>query len=280
MLSFTVLEVRIIVGRAMSIWEAIVLGIVQGLTEFLPVSSSGHLELAKSILGVEAADDITFTIVVHGATVLSTIVVLWRELMRLLQGVFRFRWNQQMQYVMKLIVSMIPIAIVGFFFRKQVESLFVSNILLVGAMLLLTALLLYFASRVPMGKEGKQPSFLAALIMGVGQAVAVLPGLSRSGTTISMGILSGVSRAEAAKFSFLMVLPPIIGANLLDILDGELAASAVPGSALLAGFLAAFISGVLACRAMISLVQRRGLRGFALYCLVVGIIALGYALFF
>ena len=264
----------------MSIWEAIVLGIVQGLTEFLPVSSSGHLELAKSILGVEAADDITFTIVVHGATVLSTIVVLWRELMRLLQGVFRFRWNQQMQYVMKLIVSMIPIAIVGFFFRKQVESLFVSNILLVGAMLLLTALLLYFASRVPMGKEGKQPSFLAALIMGVGQAVAVLPGLSRSGTTISMGILSGVSRAEAAKFSFLMVLPPIIGANLLDIVDGDLAASAVSGNALLAGFLAAFISGVLACRAMISLVQRRGLRGFALYCLVVGIIALGYALFF
>ncbi len=266
----------------MSVWEAIVLGLVQGLTEFLPVSSSGHLELAKAILGVQTADDLTFTVILHGATVLSTIVVLWRELANLIVGFFRFKWNAEMQYIVKLLLSMVPIAIVGVFFRDEVETLFSGNILLVGSMLLVTAALLYFASRVPMqGASGsRQPSYLSALVMGVGQAVAALPGLSRSGTTISMGILSGTSRKEAAKFSFLMVLPPIIGANLLDIFDGQLAQSSVSSGAMLAGFLAAFVSGLFACKAMISFVQRKGLLGFSIYCLVVGLIAVGYALFF
>lgn len=264
----------------MSIWEAILLGIVQGLTEFLPISSSGHLELAKALLGVEAVDDMTFTIVVHGATVLSTIVVLWREILKLLVGFFRFEWNAETKYVVKLFLSMIPIAIVGFLFRNELEVLFNGNILLVGSMLLVTSLLLFFASRVPMCKGGKQPSYLSVFIMGLGQAVAALPGLSRSGTTVSMGILSGTARREAAQFSFLMVLPPIIGMNILDVFDGKFAMSAVPRMALLAGFFAAFISGVLACKAMLSLVQRKGLRGFAVYCLIVGLIAVGYALFF
>lgn len=262
----------------MSIWEAIVLGLVQGLTEFLPISSSGHLELAKAILGVEAANDLTFTVVVHGATVLSTIVVLWRELLKLITGFFRFRWNDEMRYVVKLLISMVPIAFVGFFFRGEVETLFSGNILLVGSMLLLTALLLFFASRVPMQGAVKQPTYISALIMGVGQAAAALPGLSRSGTTISLGILSGTSRRDAAKFSFIMVLPPIIGANLLDLFNGSLAASVVPNSALIAGFLAAFISGVFACKAMLSFVQRKGLLGFAIYCLIVGSIAVVYGL--
>lgn len=278
----------------MSVWEAIVLGLVQGLTEFLPISSSGHLELAKAILGVEAADDLTFTVVVHGATVLSTIVVLWRELLKLFLGVVRFKREARMRsifkrfhvkcndetlYVVKLVLSMIPIAIVGLFFRSEVETLFTGNIFLVGVMLLLTAVLLVFASKAPARSEGKQPSYLSALLMGVGQAAAALPGLSRSGTTISVGVLSGTSRRDAAKFSFLMVLPPIIGANLLDLFDGRLAESVIPAAALVAGFLTAFISGVLACRAMLSLVQRKGLRGFAIYCLIVGHIAVMYGLF-
>lgn len=263
----------------MSVWEAIVLGLVQGLTEFLPISSSGHLELAKAILGIEAADDLTFTVLVHGATVLSTIVVLWRDLLKLLVGLFRFKWNDETQYIVKLVLSMVPIAIVGFFFRSEVETLSTGNIFLVGVMLLLTAVLLLFASKAPSRCGGKQPTYLSALLMGVGQAVATLPGLSRSGTTISVGILSGTSRKDAAKFSFLMVLPPIIGANLLDLFDGNLAASNLSTGVLIAGFLTAFISGVFACRAMLSFVQRKGLRGFAIYCLIVGHIAVFYGLF-
>lgn len=278
----------------MSVWEAIVLGLVQGLTEFLPISSSGHLELAKALLGVEAADDLTFTVVVHGATVLSTIVVLWRELLKLLLGLlhfkkdaqtryiftrFKVKWNDETLYIVKLALSMLPIAVVGFFFRSEVETLFAGNIFLVGVMLLFTAVLLLFASKAPMRSDDKPPTYLSALLMGVGQAVATLPGLSRSGTTISVGILSGTSRKNAAKFSFLMVLPPIIGANLLDLFDGHLAASSLSAGALIAGFLTAFISGVFACKAMLSLVQRRGLRGFAVYCLIVGHIAVMYGLF-
>lgn len=258
----------------MTIWQAIVLGIVQGLTEFLPVSSSGHLELFRVLLGVELEENLTFTVILHGATVLSTICALWREIWQLIKGFFRFRWNEETQYIVKILISMIPIGLVGLFFRDQVESLFSGNILLVGSMLLLTGILLYVSSRAEMRDESTSaPSYLSALIMGIGQAFAALPGLSRSGTTISLGILSGTSRASAARFSFLMVLPPIIGMNLLDMLGGGYRIEAGQGAAYALGALVAFITGYIACRAMLTLVRRKGLRVFALYCLCVGIVA-------
>lgn len=257
----------------MSIWQAIILGLIQGLTEFLPVSSSGHLELGRTLLGLEAEDNLLFTVVVHGATVLSTIVALWPEIVKLLRGLFAFKWNWETQYIAKLLLSMVPIAIVGFLFKDTIESFFTGNIVLVGSMLLLTAVLLgltYFVGNRP----GHAPTYGSALLMGVGQALAALPGLSRSGTTISVGLLAGVDKKEAAQFSFLMVLPPIIGMNLLDLLSGEVASSAIGGAALVAGAATAFITGYFACRWMIRLVQRGKLIWFALYCAVVGAIAL------
>lgn len=257
----------------MTVWQAILLGIIQGLTEFLPVSSSGHIEIGTQLLGLQAEDNLTFTVVVHGATVLSTIVALWPEIWQLIRGLFRFQWNFETRYIVMIVVSMIPIALVGFLFKEQVEALFMGNLLLVGAMLLLTALLLSLTHFVG-NREGHPPTLLSSLIMGVGQALAVVPGLSRSGTTISLGLLSGVSKQDAAKFSFLMVLPPIIGVNLLDLLAGDLAASPIANSSLIAGFLAAFITGYIACRWMIGLVRRGKLIWFALYCAVVGLVAI------
>ena len=259
--------------------EALILGIIQGLTEFLPVSSSGHLEIGKAIMGVEATDSLIFTVVVHGATVLSTIVVFRKEIWELIQGFFKFQMNEETHYIFKIAVSMIPVGIVGLFFKDYVESLFTGNILLVGSMLILTSALLAFTYYAK--PRDKKISYKDAFIIGVAQAIAVIPGISRSGSTISTGLLLGNSKERTARFSFLMVLIPIIGANLKDILDGSMSGTSTIGTLpLVIGFLAAFISGLLACTWMINIVKRGKLVYFAIYCLIIGLIAVSWALFF
>ncbi|MBQ2105211.1 MAG: undecaprenyl-diphosphate phosphatase [Bacteroidales bacterium] len=257
----------------MNWWQALILGLVQGLTEFLPVSSSGHLVIFRELLGAEAPSDLVFEITVHVATALATIVVFRKQILDLLQGLFKFKYNQQTDFIAKLVVSMIPVAIVGFFFKDKVEELF-SSLLVVGCALMVTALLLFLSDRVKARKEGKEITFGQALVMGLGQAVAVIPGLSRSGTTISAGLLSGASRNKVAEFSFLMVLVPILGEAFLDLVGGDLATSSISIAPLLLGFLAAFFSGLFACKAMIALVKKAGLKWFALYCAIVGLIVI------
>ena len=256
----------------MNWWQALILGLVQGLTEFLPVSSSGHLVIFRELLGVEAPSDLAFEITVHVATVLATIVVFRKQILDLLQGLFKFKYNKQTDYIAKLVVSMIPVAIVGVLFKDKVEEMF-NSLPVVGCALLVTALLLFLSDKAK-AKEGGEITFGRALIMGLGQAVAVVPGLSRSGTTISAGLLSGASRNKVAEFSFLMVLVPILGEAFLDLVGGDLAASTVSAAPLLIGFLAAFISGLFACKAMIALVKKAGLKWFALYCAIVGLAVL------
>lgn len=259
--------------------EALILGIVQGLTEFLPVSSSGHLEIGKVMLGISAEKSLIFTVVVHGATVLSTIVVFWKDILNLIKGLFQLKWNEETKYILKIVVSMIPVAILGFTFAEEVESFFTGNMLLVGSMLLVTALLLTF-SHYAKQKE-KEISYSDSFIIGIAQAFAVLPGISRSGATISTGLLLKNRRDGIARFSFLMVLIPILGANLKDLVSGEMTnGTGVGVTALLVGFTAAFISGLLACKAMIGIVKRGRLIYFAIYCCVVGLLAISYHLFF
>ncbi|WP_075603872.1 undecaprenyl-diphosphate phosphatase [Saccharicrinis aurantiacus] len=259
--------------------EALILGIIQGLTEFLPVSSSGHLEIGKQLLGVEATDNLTFTVIVHGATVLSTIVVFRKEILQLLMGLFSFKWNEDTQYIAKIAVSMIPIGIVGVFFKDYVEEIFNSGniLLLVGCMLLITATLLAFTFYAK--SKQKEISFKDAFIIGIAQTVAVLPGISRSGSTIATGLLLGNKRESVAKFSFLMVLVPILGENVLSILKTDFSAeSSIGALPLLIGFIAAFTAGLLACTAMINLVKKGKLIYFAIYCAIVGAIAITFAL--
>lgn len=253
-------------------FEALLLGIIQGLTEFLPVSSSGHLEIGKALLGVQTQDDLLFTVVVHGATVLSTIVVFWKEIVRLLKGLFRFKLNEETIYILKIGVSMIPILIIGLFFKEEVESLFGNGLTLVGCMLLLTALLLTLATYLGSGK--REISFRDALIIGIAQCFAILPGLSRSGTTIATGLLLGNKKESVAQFSFLMVLIPILGENILTLFSGELTTSSIPTGSLIFGFLGAFLSGWLACKFMIGIVKKGKLTYFAIYCLIVGLLAI------
>lgn len=254
----------------MSYLEAIILGVIQGLTEFLPVSSSGHLEIANALFGIKEGDNLMFAVAVHGATVLSTIVVFWREICRLFVGLFRFEMNPETQFIINIVISMIPVAIVGLFFKDYVESLFTSNMLLVGSMLIVTSILLALSGRI--GKRNQSITPRSAFMMGVAQSVAVLPGLSRSGSTISTGLMMGVKADEVAKFSFLMVLAPIIGINILDIIKF----SATPGDSMamgtiIAGSIAAFITGTLACSFMVKVVKRGKLKWFSIYCLVVGV---------
>lgn len=253
----------------MSWIEALIMGIIQGLTEFLPVSSSGHLELSKVAMGLNVEESLLFTVVVHGATVLSTIVVFRNDLAQIIAGFFRFKWDENMQYIAKIFISMIPVLIVGLFFKDQVEYLFTGNLLLVGVMLLVTAILLAFSYYAR--PRAKKISFKDAFIIGITQAFAVIPGVSRSGSTIATGLLLGNQKENVARFSFLMVLIPIIGANILDIADkaGELQVKSgiLP---LVVGFLAAFISGLLACRWMINIVKKGKLIYFAIYCTLVG----------
>ena len=256
--------------------QALILGLVQGLTEFLPVSSSGHLAIGREILGVEAAQDLVFEITVHVATVLATIIVFRKQIWKLLCGLFKFKYNDETDYILKICVSMIPVFIVGMFFKDRVESLF-SSLLVVGLALVVTAMLLLFSDIY--GGRGKVAGrqyrngigWWQALVIGIGQAFAVIPGLSRSGTTISTGLLCGVKRSDVAQFSFLMVLVPILGEAFLDLVGGDVASSSVGAGPLLVGFLAAFVSGLFACKVMIALVKKARLRWFALYCALVGL---------
>ena len=260
--------------------ESLLLGIVQGLTEFLPVSSSGHLLMAKEILGIENAGGVTFEVLVHAATVLSTLTVFRRDVAELLAGVFKFRYNKETDYVLKIAVSMIPVLIVGLFFKDEVEALFGEGLALVGSMLLLTATLLLF-SHFAKG-SGKPVSYGTAFIVGVAQACAVLPGLSRSGSTISAGLLSGIDRNEIARFSFLMVLVPILGEAFLELVGGEFSpsASGISPLSMATGFVGAYLSGLFACKLMIRLVVRIKLYWFSGYCAAVGIAAIVYSLCF
>ncbi len=255
----------------MTTLQAIILGIVQGLTEFLPVSSSGHLQLAREVMGVNIAESLTFDIALHAATVLSTIVILWHEVWRLVKGLFSRTFNEEQAYILKIVISMIPIGIVGIFFMDYIEEAF-SSTLVVGIMLLVTALLLTFAYKAkPRQKDAI--SYRDAFIIGLAQAVATIPGLSRSGTTIATGLLLGNKKESVAQFSFLMVLPPILGNALLDIVKGEFGGG-VEMLPLMAGFVTAFVVGCLACKFMIEIVKRGKLIWFALYCAVAGAVAI------
>ena len=258
--------------------EAIILGIIQGLTEFLPVSSSGHLELAKALFGdhLIPEESMTFTVVLHFATALSTMVIFRKEILEIIKGLSQFKWNEESKFSLKIIVSMIPASLIGFFFEEELASFFGGQILLVGFMLIVTALLLLFADKAKF--TGKDVSFGNAFIIGVSQAIAMLPGISRSGATISTAVLLGVDRTRAAKFSFLMVVPLIFGKVGKDILGGELSLNDAHIGVLSAGFIAAFISGLFACTWMISLVKKSKLSYFAIYCAVVGSLAIAFAL--
>lgn len=251
--------------------DAIILGIVQGLTEFLPVSSSGHLELGKAILGDNSLpqESLMFTVVVHFATALSTIVIYRKDIGEILGGLLQFKNNEAFQFSLKIVISMIPAALVGFFLEKELESLFSGNIVFVGAMLIVTAALLALADRAK--NTGKPVTHKNALVIGIAQAIAVLPGISRSGATISTSVLLGNDKSKAARFSFLMVVPLIFGKIAKDLLDGALSSETTQTLPLVLGFGAAFISGLIACNWMIKLVRNSKLTGFAVYCLLVGL---------
>lgn len=258
---------------------AIILGIVQGLTEFLPVSSSGHLEIVKVIFGADAAgkESMLMTVVLHAATALSTIVIFRKDIVEIIQGIFKFKWNDEMKFSLKIILSMIPAAFVGVIWEDQIEALFTGNLLLVGFMLLVTGVLLFLADR---AKTTEKPvSNVNAVIIGIAQAIAILPGISRSGATISTSVLLKIDRTKAARFSFLMVVPLILGKMGKDILSGEIVYTTEQLIPLSLGFVASFITGLLACTWMIKLVKKAKLSYFAYYCFVVGIIAIIYMFF-
>jgi undecaprenyl-diphosphatase len=263
----------------MGAWEAIVLGIIQGFTEFLPVSSSGHLELAKAILGDTSVPEegLLFTVVLHFATALSTLIVFRKDVWEIITGLLKFKWNEETQFILKIIVSMLPAVVIGLLFEEQLEAFFGGNIAFVGAMLIVTAILLWLADKSK--HTGKPVTFKSAFIIGVSQAIAMLPGISRSGATISTSVLLGNDKSKAARFSFLMVVPLIFGKIGKDILSGDLASESVNLTALGLGFIAAFICGLVACTWMISLVRKSKLSYFAIYCLVVGIIAIAVGLY-
>lgn len=261
----------------MSILQAIILGVIQGLTEFLPVSSSGHLELTKTILGDTSVpeESMLMTVVLHGATALSTIVVFRKDIAEILKGLFQFKANNEFQFSLKIVLSMIPAALVGVLLDEQIEQFFGGKIMLVGAMLVLTAVLLILADKAKNTK--KDVSISNAIIIGVAQAIAILPGISRSGATISTSVLLGVDRDKAARFSFLMVVPLIMGKMAKDVLDGAFSNISDGTMAYVVGFIAAFVTGILACTWMIKLVKKAQLKYFAFYCLVVGVVAVMYS---
>ncbi len=249
-----------------------VLGLIQGLTEFLPVSSSGHLEIAKSLFGINSEASFYFTVAVHGATVLSTIVVFWREIVKLAKGTIEFKMNDETSYVLKIIVSMIPVGIAGLWLKDPIEKMFNGNMVFVGFMLLITALLLAGAHFIR--KKNRTITYLDAFIIGIAQAFAVIPGISRSGATIATGLMLGNKKEEMARFSFLMVLIPVIAANLLEIFTGEAIAGSSGLGIILTGFFAAFFSGYLACKWMVELVKRSKLIWFSVYCIIAGLVSI------
>ncbi len=254
--------------------DAIILGVIQGLTEFLPVSSSGHLELGKAILGDNSVpeESLMFTVVLHFATALSTIVVFRKDILELVKGLFSFKWNEETQFCFKIILSMMPAVFVGLLFEEELELLFGGNVLLVGFMLIVTGLLLFLAGRAK--NTGKAVSWKDAIIIGIAQAIAILPGVSRSGATISTSVMLGNDRTKAARFSFLMVVPLIIGKIAKDVMSGDLNMESSASLPLLFGFIAAFVTGLIACTWMISLVKKAKLHYFSYYCFAVGIIAI------
>jgi len=266
----------------MSWWQAMILGIIQGLTEFLPVSSSGHLTIGQTLLGIEfqEGDMLLFDVMVHAATVCATLIVLWKEVCWIFKGTFTTPvWNMEKQYAGKIILSMVPVFVVGMFFKNQVEAVFGSGLVVVGVCLLLTACLLAFA-QYARPRQKTEIGWWDSFIIGLAQAVAVLPGLSRSGTTIATGILLGNKKEQVAQFSFLMVLVPILGQAFLDVLDvlnGEVVTHLSP-VVMLVGFFSALVVGAAACKWMISIVKRQKLIYFAIYCLLVGGFALWYGL--
>jgi undecaprenyl-diphosphatase len=255
----------------MNWFEALVLGLIQGLTEFLPVSSSGHLEIAKSLFGINPEESFYFTIAVHGATVLSTLVVFRKEIVKLFSGTLKFKMNEETTYVLKLIISMIPVGIAGVLLKDPIEKMFNGNVVFVGLMLLVTAILLALAHFIR--KRERDIGYWDAIIIGIAQAIAVIPGISRTGATIATGLMIGNKKDEIAKFSFLMVLIPVIGANILEILSGETGAGSTGTGIILIGFLTAFVAGYLACRWMITLVKRSKLIWFSIYCAIIGLLA-------
>jgi len=263
----------------MSELDALLLGIIQGLTEFLPVSSSGHLELGKAILGDTSlpSESLLFTVVVHFATALSTIVVYRKDILDILKGLFQFKWNDDLKFSLKIILSMIPAAVVGVLFDEEIEALFNGNILFVGFMLIVTALLLWLADKAK--DTNKNVSFPNAITIGISQAIAILPGISRSGATISTAVLLGIDKTKAARFSFLMVVPLILGKIAKDIMSGDITTTSSNNLVLIIGFISAFVAGLVACTWMIKLVKKSKLSYFAIYCLVVGLIAIGVAYF-
>ena len=262
----------------MTFLEALILGIIQGLTEFLPVSSSGHLEIVKAIQGSNLSDksSMMMTVVLHFATALSTLVVFRKEVMEIIKGLFEFKMNEQFKFSVKIILSMIPAAIVGVFFDDIIETFFNGKMLLVGPMLILTGLLLFVANRAK--NTVRKVSFSDSIIIGVSQAIAILPGISRSGATIGTSVLLGVDRERAARFSFLMVVPLIFGKMAKDLLSSEFASEGVSMTAISVGFIAAFVTGMIACTWMIAIVKRSKLSYFSYYCFLVGAIAIGWAL--
>ena len=256
----------------MNLFEAIVLGIIQGLTEFLPVSSSGHLELGKYLFGIDHEANFYFSIAVHGATVLSTIFVLWKEIAGLFKGFFVFRMNEETRYNIKLFISMIPVGISGLFMSQIATKFFAGNMISLGIEFLISAL--FLGLTLIIRPREREMTYLDSFIIGLAQALAVLPGISRSGATIATGMMLGNRKSDIAKFSFLMVLVPIIGANILEMSSGEFTREGTSLFVILAGFLTALISGYLACKWMISIVKKGSLKWFAVYCVLVGIYSL------
>ncbi len=252
-----------------------ILGLLQGLTEFLPVSSSGHLELGGALFGLEDPHDFfTFNIIVHGATFMSVVVVFWRDIAGLITNFFRFRWNAEMKFTLLLLVSAVPTAIVGLLFEEQIESIFEGRVAFVGMMLLVTATLLFITRFVP--KNNREVSLKSALVIGLAQTLAILPGISRSGATISTALFFGIERGQAIRFSFLMVLIPIFGANFLKLLrvSEQASAGSVDTTPMIIGAIAAFAAGVVACRWMLNIVRRGKIEYFSIYCLLAGLAAI------
>jgi undecaprenyl-diphosphatase len=265
----------------MSIIEAIILGLIQGITEFLPVSSSGHLQIGNSLFGLDQSggENLSFSVVVHAGTALSTIVIFRKDIVQIINGLLKFKWNDETKFAAFILISMMPVTFLGLFYQKELEELFNDQLLLVGAMLFVTGVLLYLADRAK--ETNKEVRGVEAFIIGLGQAVSVLPGLSRSGTTISTSVLLGIDRRKAARFSFLMVLPVIFGKMILEIkkiTESEAVNEGLDLLPLLLGFFAAFVTGLMACKWMIALVRRAKLKYFSLYCFVVAGVLLVYEL--
>lgn len=262
--------------------QAFILGLIQGLTEYLPVSSSGHLTIVSNLFGINGEENLAFTVAVHVATVLSTLVIFWKQIVWLFKDLFKFQWNEGTRYVACIVVSMIPVGIVGVFFKDYVEDIFGSGLLVVGCMLLLTAFLLAF-SYYSHPRQKEKIGFFDAFIIGIAQACAVMPGLSRSGSTIATGLILGNKKESLAQFSFLMVIPPILGEALLDVMKASKEGlSAVAGdisaTSLIVGFITAFIFGCLACKWMVNIVKKGKLIYFAVYCAIVGLITIACSL--